>query len=383
MAFTIGSIIMKKIAVLLLVFGLIVLTLPAQAQDRINYTSQPDEILIFLNNVAFVKDQITIPTGTDVAVTLPAQIYPDTLVLRENGERVNNYRLRSDTGSLVVTWEGAAAEGELREVTLDYLVSGISWRPKYDMWLTEEDVETVDLDFLAEISNSGLTLEGVTTTLAAGRVDTAQPLDQQTAITANQYIAGFEQPTGGELGTGAVEIQTLYEAGEVDSRVGDTLYLSLAQATLEARRVLLWNAQTDNRVSVIYKVCNETEAPFAEGIVRSYQDGVFLGSDFVELTPIGGEGSVTIGTLQDVRVNRNQTQTNIGNLFDRIQTNVELTVSSFSAEPVEIEIVDGYPADAENFVFSQEAERQIGNLLRWQVTIPPGETLTITYQYEQ
>lgn len=374
---------MKRIAVLLLVLGAFALTIPVQAQDQITYTSQPDQILIFLNNVAFVKDQITIPTGTDVAVTLPAQIYPDTLVLRENGERVNTYRLRSDSGSLVVTWETSEGEDELREITLDYLVSGISWRPKYDMWLTDENAGTVDLDFYAEVTNSGLTLEGVTTTLAAGRVDTAQPLDQYAAVTANQYIAGYEPPAGGELGMGAVEIQTLYPAGEVDSTAGDTLYLSLAQETLPARRVLLWNAQTDNRVSVIYKVRNESSLTLAEGIVRTYEDGVFLGSDFVELTPVGSEGSVTVGTLQDVRVNRAQTQTNIGRLFDRIQTNVELTVSSFSAEPVDIEIVDAYPATAENFSFSQEAERQIGNLLRWEVTIPPGETLTITYQYEQ
>src|SRR5690606_10227774 len=216
------------------------------------------------------------------------------------------------------------------------------------MWLTDENAGTVDLDFYAEVTNSGLTLEGVTTTLAAGRVDTAQPLDQYAAVTANQYIAGYEPPAGGELGMGAVEIQTLYPAGEVDSTAGDTLYLSLAQETLPARRVLLWNAQTDNRVSVIYKVRNESSLTLAEGIVRTYEDGVFLGSDFVELTPVGSEGSVTVGTLQDVRVNRAQTQTNIGRLFDRIQTNVELTVSSFSAEPVDIEIVDAYPATAEN-----------------------------------
>src|SRR5690606_35168403 len=206
---------MKRIAVLLLVLGAFALTIPVQAQDQITYTSQPDQILIFLNNVAFVKDQITIPTGTDVAVTLPAQIYPDTLVLRENGERVNTYRLRSDSGSLVVTWETSEGEDELREITLDYLVSGISWRPKYDMWLTDENAGTVDLDFYAEVTNSGVTREGVTTTRAAGRVDTAQPLDQYAAVTANQYIAGYEPPAGGELGMGAVEIQTLYPAGEV------------------------------------------------------------------------------------------------------------------------------------------------------------------------
>jgi hypothetical protein len=374
---------MKKYAVLLLVLGLIALTVPVQASDSISYTSQPDQILIFLNNIASVQDQIAIPGGTDVAVTLPAQIYPDTLVLRENGERVSNYRLRSDTGAIVVTWESAAAEGELREVTLDYLISGISWRPQYDMWLTNDTAETVGLDFFAEISNTGLTLEGVSTTLAAGRVDTSTQLTQQAAITANQYIAGYEENTGGELAAGTVDIQTLYTVGEVDSTAGDTLYLSLAQAALPARRVLLWNAQSGAPVSVIYKVRNQSALPFADGIVRAYEDGLFLGSDFVELTPVGSEGSITVGTLQGVRVNRSMTQTNIGNLFDQIQTQVELTASNFTEEATAIEIVDYYPADAENFVFSQEAERQVGNLLRWQVTIQPGEELRITYQYDQ
>src|SRR5690606_42062143 len=132
------------------------------------------------------------------------------------------------------------------------------------MWLTDENAGTVDLDFYAEVTNSGLTLEGVTTTLAAGRVDTAQPLDQYAAVTANQYIAGYEPPAGGELGMGAVEIQTLYPAGEVDSTAVDTLYLSLSQETLPARRVLLWYAQTYYRVCCSVKLRNDASLTQAD-----------------------------------------------------------------------------------------------------------------------
>ena len=50
---------------------------------------------------------------------------------------------------------------------------------------------------------------------------------------------------------------------------------------------------------MIHKVRNTTDLPLAEGIVRVYQDDLFQGSDFIETTPVGSEGSVTIGSLPD------------------------------------------------------------------------------------
>lgn len=374
---------MKKMAVLFLfVLGLSVFSAPVQGQNRITYTSQPDELLIFLNDIAYATDHIVIPTGMDAAVTLPSQIYPDTLVLRENGERVSDYRLQTSGGQTTLTWESALVEGDLREVTLDYLISGLGWQPKYDMWLTKDNTEVVRLDFFAEISNPMLILSNVTTTLVAGHVDLSDPLMVQTRMTTNQVIAGYQEGTGNQLGTASVDIQTLYPIGELYSQPGETVYRSVIQKTLPARRMLLWNAQAGNQVSVIYKVRNESELPLAEGIVRTYEDGVFLGSDYIEATPIGGEGSITVGVLQAMRVNRGQTQTIIQGLIERRRTQVELTVHNFNTEVIEMEIVDGYPATAGNFIFSQEAERQIGNLLRWQVTLQPGEELQITYQYD-
>lgn len=374
---------MKKMAVLFLfVLCLSVFSAPVQGQNRITYTSQPDELLIFLNDIAYATDHIVIPTGMDAAVTLPSQIYPDTLVLRENGERVSDYRLQTSGGQTTLTWESALVEGDLREVTLDYLISGLGWQPKYDMWLTKDNTEVVRLDFFAEISNPMLILSNVTTTLVAGHVDLSDPLMVQTRMTTNQVIAGYQEGTGNQLGTASVDIQTLYPIGELYSQPGETVYRSVVQKTLPARRMLLWNAQEGNQVSVIYKVRNESELPLAEGIVRTYEDGVFLGSDYIEATPIGGEGSITVGVLQAMRVNRGQTQTIIQGLIERRRTQVELTVHNFNTEVIEMEIVDGYPATAGNFIFSQEAEHQIGNLLRWQVTLQPGEELQITYQYD-
>lgn len=372
----------KRSLGLVLIVCLLLASVPVQAANRIYFTSQPDEILIFLNNVAFVKDRISIPSGVDVAVTLPSQIFVDTLVLREGGERVNQYRIQTVGGNPVVLWKSVAAAGELREVTLDYLMSGISWQPKYDMWLTKDQPDSAVLDFYAEISNPVLSLEAVTTTLAAGRVDTSKPIGTQSTVSLNQYIAGYESPSAGQLMVGAVDIQTIYSIGKLDALVGETVYTRLEGAALPARRVLLWNAQGERQVTIIYKVRNQTRLPLAEGIVRTYENGIFLGSDPIEFTPVNGEGSVTVGALQGLRVNRNTTETTLSGWTDRRSTHVELTVSNFNADPVEIEIVDAYPASAMRFSFSLEAEQQIGNLLRWRVTLQAGESLTITYQYD-
>jgi hypothetical protein len=145
--------------------------------------------------------------------------------------------------------------------------------------------------------------------------------------------------------------------------------------------VHLWNASTDQQVTVIYKVRNDTELPFAEGIVRAYQAGMFIGSDPIETTPVGSEGSVTVGHLQDVRVERKESQTvaNLGR-FD-YRNEVVLSIGNFGPTTVEIEVVDYRRPEAEQLTFSMTPEEEPGNVMRWVVTVEPGATETITYEF--
>jgi hypothetical protein len=354
----------------------------AAVDDAISYTSAPDRVAIFLNNVAYARDEVGLPGGVDVRIVLPQTVYPDTLVLRENGERVSNYRLNWSTGQPTIKWQ-SATDSELRDISMEYLLGGVSWRPTYDMWVGADTDETVELDYFAEITDSSLELDDVDTQLVAGMVDLNQPIAPAAELSANQRLAGFAEADMLSVSApmGQVDIQHTYDIGQLTAEPGDTIYSQLVGQELPARRLHLWNAPTDQQVTVIYKVKNESDQPFSEGVVRNYQNGLFIGSDFIELTPVGGEGSVTIGHLQDVRVKREQTQQAIAQGRFDYQYEVTLTIENFTPTTVHMDVVDYLPPHGEELTASIAPQQEPGNLMRWPISVEPGDEMVITYEY--
>jgi hypothetical protein len=354
----------------------------AQADDQISYTSAPDRVAVFLNNVAYARDEVALPGGVDVRIVLPPTVYTDTLVLRENGVRVANYRLDQRTGQPTIKWQ-SATDSELRDISMEYLLGGVSWRPTYDMWVGADTDETVELDYFAEITDSALELDGVETQLVAGMVDLSRPIAPAAELSLNQQLAGFAEGDALAISApvGQVDIQHTYDIGDLTAEPGDTIYAQLVGQTLPARRLHIWNAPTDGQVTVIYKVKNESEQPFSEGVVRNYQNDLFIGSDFIELTPIGGEGSVTIGHLQDVRVKREQTQAAIDQGRFDYRYEVELTIENFTPTTVHMDVVDFLPPQAEELQASIQPQLEAGNVMRWPISVEPGDEMIITYEY--
>ena len=370
----------------------------------ISYASQPDELGLYLNDIVFVRDSVTLPPGT-ASISLPPGTYPDSLILTENGTRVRQYRVASQAADVyygqvayggiaapvgsgrvayVVTWDppaGASADA-MREVKLEYLLSGAFWTPTYDM--TVLDDERVQLAFFARIDHLGLILDQATVYLLAGRVDLSQQVDQMAQMTFNQYAIGYaETPVAlPALPVGGVDLQHVYLLGGVSSRPGETLFENLVDETLSARRLHVWNATAAQQVDVIYKVANSAEVPLAEGVVRVYQDGLFMGSDFIETTPPGSEGSVTVGRLPDVRVRRGASESyQTGPDGSYIQHDVALEVQNLGGEDLALTILDQWDMTGWQFEHSLTPERQADNLLRWEVNVPAGESLLVTYQY--
>lgn len=408
---------MRSRIVVSLVVGLILVALgaawttmastPARAADGgFSYTSLPDEVGLYLNDIAFVRDTVTLPVG-DVRVLLPPGTFPNTLILTENGARVHSYRIAGQTAEVyysqavfpfssasaylpggtayTLTWESTLTGAGTREIKLEFLMTGGYWTPTYDMQILSD--QSVQLAFFAEIHSTGLLLDSAKVALLAGRVDLSQQMETISEVTFNQYAAGYARDESGAMGgagmsVGTVDLQHIYPVGEVTAGPGDTVYLNLADASLGARRLYVWNAAAEEQVSVIYKVMNTTEIPLAEGIVRTYQDGLFMGSDFIETTPVGSEGSVTVGHLPNVRARRTESQEYRSDaLNDFYLHTVTLKLENFSEEDFPVMVLDFWLEEAWDFEFSMEAARDPNNLLRWDVTLPAGESLTITYTF--
>lgn len=374
---------MKKLVGLLLV--ILAFAVPVYAQDQITYVSQPDDVTVFLNNIAFVRDTLTVVGSAEVQITLPAQAYVETLIVREAQGRTSAYSIsRANAANQPVLKLPSQNTTETRQITLEYLTGGLSWQPNYTMSITTGKDDAVQYDFFAAIQNDLFTLKDIEVKLAAARVDVSQQAGAGQSPTANQYIAGYDQTgTNPALSAGTVTVQYVYSVGKISAQPGDTIYVKLLEQPLPSRRLLLWNASTDQQATVIYKVRNESTLPLTEGIVHSYQDGLFVGSDFVEFTPVGSEGSITVGSLQDVRVHRDESITALPSSTDlRAQHDVTLTMSNYSDRAVDLDVVDTWNPDGQEFTFSQEPAREAGNLFRWTVSIPAGGTLTITYQFK-
>ena len=354
------------------------------------YESRPDEVALYLSDIAFARDTVTLPGGQEMRVLLPAGTIIDTLMLTENGQRVRNYRLTSfnaetmsymsATGSYVLTWDPVDSAAETREVTLEYMLPGAHWTPTYDMDIV--DNENVRLAFFAEVFNITLDLDDAQVYLVAGRVSTSEQVDQQVMMMTNQAVAGYQdiEVSVPAMETGAVAVQHVYDGGRVTADAGDHVYLWLLEENFAARRVILWHAANDTKPSTIYKVNNSSDLPLAQGIVRVYEDGIFTGSDYIETTPVGSEGSITVGNLPELRVNRTETQEYTGN-DDIFQHNIALEMTNHTGTDLDVVVVDAWNGRAWEFSYNMIPTTRDDNLLRWEITVPANSSLTITYQY--
>jgi hypothetical protein len=391
-------------------------SVPVAGQDQINYISQPDELTVFLNNVVFVRDQLRIPTDSETLIVLPPQVVADTITLQDVSGNLPLYRLSYATGQPVLTVNSMAenaSSAAIRDLRLEYItLSGMSWTPIYTLRMNSESLENVELSFFAAIQNDAFTLSDAVIHLAADQVDViGQPLppafvdtnqgfsDMRATATAPSPIQNTP-PTWTPTPALATPLpdalpgvplplatQSVYHLETLTAQPGETVYAELLEDEFPARQVLLWNAYSDAQARVIYKIRNTSDISFAQGIVRTYQDDLFTGSDEIEYTPPGAEGSVTVGPLRDVRVLRDTTEMivpsenpNDENGVD-LRVEVMLTLTNFIQTPLELEVTDVFPPQASNFEFSTMPEALGGNILRWLLTLPGAVDTTITYTY--
>ena len=125
-------------------------------------------------------------------------------------------------------------------------------------------VARAHLRALEALKKIGVELDEVETQLVAGMVDLNRPIAPAAELSMNQKLAGFEAADSLAVSApvGQVDIQHTYDIGLLTADPGDTIYSQIVGQELPARRLHVWNAQTDQQVTVIYKVKNESDQPF-------------------------------------------------------------------------------------------------------------------------
>lgn len=391
----------KVLAVILVALAAGSVVPVASADDvSIRYETQPDEAVLYLGDLVYGRDTVSLPPG-DVEVAFPPNVIADSLIVTEDGERVRVLRFRNRNAvsmeamlssraepltdyqaqRVLVTWPSEATE--TREVVIEYLMRGAGWRPVYDMNVLDE--ENVVFSFNVEITDYTLTLDGAKVKLVSGMIASSDMGTYAAQMTAAQNALGY-QNVGAEWAAPQAEqisAHHVYDIGALSIAPGDVVRVGMVSETLGARRVIAWDTSQGERTDVVYKVANTSALPFAEGLVRTYQDGIYLGSDFIEWTPAGSEGSVTVAGMSDVRVRRRESVEEVAarQFQNEYHHEVTLEIGNYSGEEITITVLDRWNSDAVEFSFSHEPARQPGNLFRWDVSVPAGERVTITYDF--
>jgi hypothetical protein len=390
----------EKLLALALIALVVGAGVPAAAAGEgvsVRYESQPDEAVIYLGDLVYARDAVSLPPG-DVEVAFPANMIPDSLVVTEDDERVSVLRFRNrgassmdallssrtapvpdSAGPLVVAWPSEATE--TRQVVLEYLMRGAGWRPVYDMAVLDE--ESVLFSFSAEITDYALSLEEANVHLVSGMIATTDGGVYAAQMTVAQNALGYQNVVGWEAPAAEqVSAHHVYDIGAQTILPGEVMRIGMVSEVLEARRIIAWDTRQGERTDVIYKIANTSDLPFAEGVVRTYQDGVYLGSDYIEWTPTGSEGSVTVAGMSDVRVRRRESVEEVSRRSNyEYHHEVTLEIGNYSADDIEITVLDQWSNYAVDFTFSHEPTRQPGNVLRWDLTVPAGERVNITYEF--
>ena len=94
---------------------------------------------------------------------------------------------------------------------------------------------------------------------------------------------------------------------------------------------------------------------------------------------------MTAGGLSAVRVRRTESVEVLGGMFasrdSDYRHSVSLSVTNHGSDSVAMTVLDEWNAYGFDYSFSEEPTRQGNNVLRWELTVPAGESIEITYQF--
>ncbi len=383
------------------------------------YIPSADEIVIYNADLAQMTQQFAIEGNEPFRIDISEALLPNTLRVQVNGEDVSLFRLTavpqsgqnysysssyynynpysggtSQVQEYWLDWDNAGLDGA--DVQLTYLVHGISWNARYTCDIIDD--KTVSFHYAAEIDNRLIDIEDCRIRLLSGIVSgiNQQEWNNMTAtqrggLLYNAMDAGYSGNVETQV---TLNVHEVYEIDERDLVPGKMTCITLFNGILDQTKHLVWDAREDRekagKVQVIYNIMNDTDAPFAAGMVQVYEDNIFIGMDPMELTPVGSPGHITIGESMDFRVFRYQKDDYVTEKVAGLpqwvhnKHTVTLEVRYFGEKPATLEILDssrGYDRYVKEIDGKYIEDNRYDNMMKFEMDVRNGDKKTVEYVY--
>lgn len=314
------------------------------------------------------------------------------------------------------------------EIAMTYLQTGIRWLPSYVVRLVDdgkaelmlraslvndaEDLEDSSVHFVVGVPS--FAFEGEVDPLALNRVAAAiQPRFTVSAARGQARVdaeaargEGAAAPTpavpptlrdlpdlpGEDLG----ELY-MYELANVDLKVGEVGMLTVFSETAPYRQVYEWEAESED-VWQCVELTNNTSMPWTTGPAAVYSDWRMLGQNTLKYTPPKAKKRLPVTITRNIGVSKEEEELDRqpkvirrdGYEWDLVTLKASLAMTSYQERKAEIavtktvtgELVEA--SDEPEVTHASELLQRFNptSLLKWTVTVPPGETKTLTYTYK-
>lgn len=307
-----------------------------------------------------------------------------------------------DQPTLVLHLQSAAAgQGDLE---LAYLTGGLGWRSDYVATLTG-DGTAMDLGGWVTLTNaSGVAYWGAQVQLVAGRVNRVQDRPPS-PMARGMVMAAAAAPVPQEESLAEYHLYTLPRPTDILNNQTKQVALLSAPGVPIARELVVrgqplayrsegddgWTRQpVESRLSFVNRD-GSLGIPLPAGVVRVYaQDSrgnvQFVGEDRIDHTPKNETVALKLGESFDVTARRKQTSfrklSGTGAYDYAYEAGFALELKNAKAEPLEVKVLEGIPADWRMLQESQPHTKESASLASWRVLVPAQGAATLTWQVE-
>ncbi|MFQ6033311.1 MAG: DUF4139 domain-containing protein [Candidatus Bipolaricaulia bacterium] len=334
--------------------------------------------------------------GQEIEVRDRGNSYRGTLLSTDGGiilqERTGDLQIIEEpTGFTLSGLPAMAAEPRLdlllstdlwgeQEVQLSYLTRGLSWEASYTAVLNENRMA---LSGLVSIANSsGLSFKDAKLRLVAGephRVGGARPLGY-----AKMMAEAAPSPQFTEEAAFEYHLYTLQRPATIgDGRTKQLRFISAPDVQIERHYIYEGHVQDGVLIKVEFlnSRLNGLGQPLPAGIIRFYQEGLFIGEDRISHTPVDERVSLTVGKAFDLVGER--TQVEHRRVAERKYRDTFLIVlKNHKEEDVTVEVLEHLQGDWTILRASQNYRKIDASTISFEIPVSAGGEAQISYTVE-